>query len=259
MLASENSNYTISANEEAKKQTDKEKTPTLLDLFYDGFLLLLTIKQGNVPQNADDIHKQITEILHKIDIAANKAHFLSDDLYSTKYAFCATADEIIFNHAPNIRDHWQRQPLQVSLFGDHLAGENFYKYLEDSRRLGAAKVHNLEVFYVCLLLGFQGKYLLEGRENLNYLVARIGEEIKYHRGKKNTSFSPHAVLNENISHTLHRNFSIPAIGIGLILLASGVFFGMKWYLEKQTKEQLQEFQNLIQAPQKTAELIISLP
>ncbi len=48
-------------------------------------------------------------------------------------------------------------PLQLKLFGDQLAGEQFFTELDEVRRRGASSVQALEVFYMCLLTGYQGK------------------------------------------------------------------------------------------------------
>ncbi len=35
---------------------------------------------------------------------------------------------------------------------------------------------------MCLLLGFEGRYTLDGHEKLSYLTARLGDEIAHMRG-----------------------------------------------------------------------------
>jgi type VI secretion system protein ImpK len=72
----------------------------------------------------------------------------------------------------------------LSLFGSQLAGYRFFEILEQIRSKGKERLASLEVFHYCLLLGFQGKYRLESIESLNHLVARVGDEIDYLKGKK---------------------------------------------------------------------------
>jgi type VI secretion system protein ImpK len=52
------------------------------------------------------------------------------------------------------------------------------------------RLQALEVFHMCLLLGFQGKYALEGTEKLGYLTARLGDEILHLQGRR-SAFAPH--------------------------------------------------------------------
>jgi type VI secretion system protein ImpK len=65
-----------------------------------------------------------------------------------------------------IRAAWKRRPLQLTLFGKLLAGKKFFQYLEECRAQGAARLQSLEVFHLCLLPGYRGKYLLERPEKL---------------------------------------------------------------------------------------------
>ena len=64
---------------------------------------------------------------------------------------------------------------------------SIFEILEQLRSKGKARLASLEVFHYCLLLGFQGKYRIESIESLNHLVARVGDEIDYLKGKRQPS------------------------------------------------------------------------
>ena len=235
------------------------KLQSLSDLFYEGFYLLILIKNGSPPENAVNFRDKLYNMLNEIEINAKKMNISSEDIYVAKYAFCASIDEAILANAPNISYEWQRKPLQLIFFGDHLAGEKFFIFLEEARRIGAARIQSLEIFYMCLLLGFKGKYFIDVNNEVNHLINRIGEEIKYHKGKKTYALSPHAFSIENVSHTVSRNFSLLTIIFTFFILALMTFLGLKWQLNTEMKSQLKSFQNLIHTPQKTAEIVITLP
>jgi len=129
------------------------------------------------PQANADFISKMTQFLDDFSRGARKQGASPDDIDNAKYAFCAAVDEIILRSPYGIRDAWERRPLQLVLFGDQLAGENFYNRLEALRARGSAHLQALEVFHMCLLLGFQGRYILEGSEKLAYLTARLGDEI----------------------------------------------------------------------------------
>ena len=54
-------------------------------------------------------------------------------------------DEIILSSDFAIRGDWERSPLQLRLFGEHLAGERFFDKLE---KLRVDPVANLEALVV---------------------------------------------------------------------------------------------------------------
>ena len=164
--------------------------PTLNDLLEDGIYLLFLLRDGNAPASAAEFNSRIDRFLSQFEINARNFGKSPEAIADAKFAFCALLDEIIFASDFAIRDDWELSPLQLRLFGQHLAGEVFFDKLENLRLDPLGNVESLEVFHTCLLLGFQGKYLIEGTERLNYLVARLGQEIMHARGGK-AEFAPH--------------------------------------------------------------------
>ena len=135
-----------------------DASATLLDLMYDGFYALFMLKNGSGPQENAEFQARMTRFLDDFGRNARRKGASADDIDAAKYAFAAAVDEIILRSTYAIRDSWELKPLQLTLFGDQLAGENFFNRLEQLRSHGAEHLEALEVFHMCLLLGFQGRY-----------------------------------------------------------------------------------------------------
>ncbi|PPE70398.1 DotU family type IV/VI secretion system protein [Caldimonas thermodepolymerans] len=231
---------------------------TLLDLMYDGFYMLFLLKNKHAPADADTFRDKVKTFLREFEREADRLHVAAEDIYLSKYAFCALVDETVLTSSFRIREAWERQPLQVQFFGDQLAGENFFQRLEELRRHGAARVQVLEVFHMCLLLGFQGKYLLEGTEKLNYLTARLGDEIAHLKGRR-AAFAPHWAPPDRISHALKNEVPLWVMGGVFALLGLAAFLGLRWSLDHSTRSQLAGYQQLVRLPPQSAHLTITLP
>ncbi len=231
---------------------------SLLDLMADGFYLLLLLKRGQLPREAEPFMQSVQKFLDGVERGAIKLGISGEDIYAAKYAFCASVDEAVLSQPSALHEAWERNPLQLRLFGEHLAGERFFDKLEELRRQGAPRLPSLEVFHYCLLLGFEGKYRLEGPEKLGYLTARLGDEIVYLKGKR-TPFAPHWPPPDNFSHALRR--VVPLWLPAALVAAFGVagFFGLRFYLDHQTRERLAAYHDVIQMPQRTAHITITLP
>jgi type VI secretion system protein ImpK len=231
---------------------------TLQDLMGDGFYLLLLLKRGQLPTDGESFVATVQKFLDGVERGAVKLSISAEDIYAAKYAFCAAVDEAILSQPSHLQQTWERNPLQLRLFGEHLAGEHFFERLEELRRQGGPRLPSLAVYHYCLLLGFEGKYRLEGLEKLGYLTARLGDEIIYLKGKRH-GFAPHALPADNVRHSLRRVVPLwlPAAlvaGFGLI-----GFFGLRTYLNQQTEKQMTIYNNVIQMPQRTAHITITLP
>lgn len=230
----------------------------LLDLMYDGFYMLFLLRNQQAPTDAEAFRDKVREFLVEFERGSSKLGAPSEDVYLSKYAFCALVDEVVLQSQFSVRDTWERQPLQLQFFGEQLAGENFFTRLEDLRRQGAARLQVLEVFHMCLLLGFKGKYLIEGLEKLNYLTARLGDEIAQWRGRHN-ELSPHWAAPDRIAHTLRHEVPLWAIGSVFALLALGAFIGLNWHLSRSTTQDLAAYEDVIKMPPKVANVTITLP
>jgi type VI secretion system protein ImpK len=85
------------------------------------------------------------------------------DAADARYAVVALIDETVMRHEGPLREYWSNRPLQTQFFEENLAGERFFERLaalrSDTKRRAV-----LRIFYLCLLLGFRGKYQVRGSE-----------------------------------------------------------------------------------------------
>jgi type VI secretion system protein ImpK len=231
---------------------------SLMDLMYDGFYMLFLLKNRHHPADEATFAVRINRFLDEFEKGAKKIDVNIEDIYSAKYAFCAAVDETILSSQFKIRDAWERRPLQLLVFGDQLAGENFYNRLEQLRSKGATHVQALEVYHLCLLLGFKGKYIIEGQEKLSYLTARLGDEIALLKGKR-AAFSPHWQRPDQVVHALKREVPIWVIGSVFALMGLLAFLGLRTMLTRSTESNLQSYVNVVKLAPKAASLTITLP
>lgn len=127
---------------------------------------------------------QIREALKLSDNEARKRGYTAEDIQLAIFAVVAFLDESILNLRNPVFADWPRQPLQEELFGHHIAGEIFFQHLQ--KLLGRTDSQELadliEVYYLCLLLGFAGRYSLGGRGELRAIMEATADKIRRIRG-----------------------------------------------------------------------------
>ena len=230
----------------------------LLDLMYDGFYLLFLLKGKHAPMDAEVFRECIKQFLTAFERGATRMNASAEDVYACKYAFCATVDEAVLMSGFKIKEAWQRLPLQVQFFGEQLAGEQFFEKLEELRRQGAPRVQAMEVFHMCLLLGFQGKYLIEGSEKLGYLTARLGDEIARIKGQ-GSGFAPNWAAPDRIQHQLKNELPLWVVGSVFGLMALLAFIGLRWQLGQHASTALGQAHHIVQLAPQVANITITLP
>ena len=244
------------AREPARK--DGTGPRTLVDLMYEGFYALFLLKSGCGPHDRAGFVDHITQFLGDVDRRAKQLGVPPEDVEAAKYAYCAAVDEIILRSQYDIRDAWETRPLQLGLFGDQLAGEHFFQKLEELRARGIVHLQSLEVFHLCLLLGFQGKYALDAPERLNYLCSRLGDEIARMRGK-NRGFAPHADRPDQIANRLRTDLSLWVLTSVFALAGLGAYLGFNAMLSRDTDKTLAAYNDLVKLPPRAANVTITLP
>ena len=231
---------------------------TLADLMHDGFYLLFLLRNRCAPIEFEVFRERIKRFLDDFEKEARRNNASTDDIYVAKFAFCAAVDEAVLGSGFSIRDAWERQPLQLTFFGEQLAGEQFFVKLEELRAQGARRVQALEVFHHCLLHGFRGKYMLEGPEKLNYLVSRVGDEVAHHKGKR-AAFAPHWAIPDRVKHTLRNEMPMWVIASIMALMGMLAFIGLHSYLDHETGQALASYQQIVKLAPRMANVTITLP
>ncbi len=142
--------------------------------------------------NVDRFRAQMQHYLRVSDQAARSRGYTDVDIQLAIFAVVAYLDETILNlHKPAFRD-WVRKPLQEELFGRHVAGEAFFQNLDQllGRRDSEETADVLEVYYLCLLLGYLGRYSIASRAELRSIMGQIEDKIRRIR-KMSAELAPH--------------------------------------------------------------------
>src|SRR5580692_6655671 len=104
----------------------------------------------------------------------------ADDVRFATFAAVAFMDESILNSQNPIFADWLRKPLQEELFGTHIAGETFFQNLQQllGRSDSPDLADLLEVHYLCMLMGFSGRYSAGNRGELSQMMSMTADKIR---------------------------------------------------------------------------------
>ncbi len=134
--------------------------------------------------DANSFRIHMREALKSADQEARKRGYSGDAIQLAIFAVVAFLDESILNSRNPLFADWPRKPLQEELFGTHMAGEVYFQNLQkllgqpDSPEL----VDLLEVYYLCVLLGFGGRYSMGNKGDLRAIMDAVADKIRRVRG-----------------------------------------------------------------------------
>lgn len=152
-------------------------------LFEDAAALLGHLRAHGCASAHGELESRIDHVLGQFRQRSHDAGYPDDAIEHAVYAFVASVDEAILSTASPVRDAWEANPLQLSRYGDQLAGEKFFDRLAAVRERGVPYTEVTEVFHLCMALGFQGKYALRSDESLRHLTQTLNIDIGRARPK----------------------------------------------------------------------------
>ncbi|HEY5801994.1 MAG TPA: type IVB secretion system protein IcmH/DotU [Burkholderiaceae bacterium] len=239
-------------------RTGSRNGQSLLEAMADGFYALFILQRGALPHDEAALRGRMTHFLAEFETRARMAGFDADNIEHAKYAFCATVDETVLRSALPLRGAWERKPLQLTLFGDQLAGEHFFTRLDTLRLRGVPLLPALEVYHMCLLLGFQGKYLMAAAEQCQYLTARLGDEIAGLKGRP-AGFAPHGARPDQIVNRLRAGLSGWVLLATFSLLGMGAYAGMETSLAHEAGQASSAYGVIVKPALAPAVVTVTLP
>ena len=113
-------------------------------------------------QSVDDVaafRAHMVRALEEAAAAARVQGYTPEDARLAEYAVVALLDESVLHNA-RLAPVWAQRPLQDERYGQHLAGEWFFQHIDQllARPDSLALADILEVYQLCLQLGFRGRY-----------------------------------------------------------------------------------------------------
>jgi len=155
--------------------------------------LLSQIRNTSSHPNPTDLHKQLANEIQRFEAKAQHEGLVPETIFIARYALCTTIDEFVMSTPWGSGSIWNKQSLLSMFHKETHGGERFFQMLKKLKQDPSKNIDLLELLYVCLALGFQGRYRVS-RDGLNEL-AEIREDL-YHtirtqREESEPALSPH--------------------------------------------------------------------
>jgi len=171
-----------------------------------------------------DIRRQALEDIRSFEDRARAAGVPNEIVLAARYVLCATVDEAVMSTPGGSQSEWAQNPLLVALHREAWGGEKFFDMLDRIARDPGRHIDLMELQYVCLALGFMGKYhtMERGHERLSEVRAGLYRTIRSQRGKPPTELALRWKGLEDRRNRLvtYIPWWVAAIGVVAILIAT---------------------------------------
>lgn len=195
--------------------------------------LLGQIRNTTSHPDPNGLHSQLGAEIRSFESRAQNAGLSPETVFTARYILCTTIDEFVLSTPWGANSVFRNQSLLQMFHQERLGGEKFFQLLDSMIRDPARNIDLLELMYVCLALGFQGRYRVErdGTNTLEAIRENLYRTIRNQRGDIEHGLSPHW---EGIDNSVQgRKVKIPLWALVTITFAVlafifvGFTFGLK--------------------------------
>jgi type VI secretion system protein ImpK len=133
--------------------------------------------------DAAAFREQMLQLFRRADQEATASGYDRADVRLAIFAVVAVLDESALGSPQPALADWARRPMQQEMFGGLMAGEWFFQHVDEllSRPDSPYLADLLEVYDLCLLLGFRGRYSADAGA-LYAVASRVSERVSRMRG-----------------------------------------------------------------------------
>jgi type VI secretion system protein ImpK len=148
------------------------------------------------------------------------------DVQAAHYALVAFIDDCVLKSNWAGRAEWMNNPLQLQLYREFAAGENFFAYMNALLQYPKTPA-SLEVYYLCLTLGFTGA--LPIASSRSYVEAARARMSILDQG---TAISPRALPPDHHTMTNPRRPILWALALSCLLVVVLGLMLLGWSLSR---------------------------
>ena len=173
------------------------------------------------------LHNRLVNEIKAFENAAKETGIKPEIILSARYAVCTALDEAVLNTPWGSDSAWPQRTLLSVFHNETSGGEKFFLILERMKEQPAENLYILELMYIFLSLGFEGKYRVihRGRDMIEQLRDDLFLIIRRQRGDYERSLSPNwqglGKSRNTLAHYIPMWVVASIVGVVLFLSYSG--------------------------------------
>nr|WP_307729963.1 DotU family type VI secretion system protein [Massilia phyllostachyos] len=143
--------------------------------------------------DVESLRMQLVQAIKAFEAQARAAQVQHDQIAAARYALCTLLDETISSTPWGGGGVWASRSLLVAFHNEAFGGEKFFLILQKLSQDPKANLPALELMYLCLALGLEGRYRVidNGRSQLEALRERLQGLIAQQHAPVEAELSPH--------------------------------------------------------------------
>jgi type VI secretion system protein ImpK len=205
--------------------------------------LILQLRNSRDLPAPDILQRRVLGLFETMMQNGREARIPEQDMIDSKFALAAFADEVIYNSTWPGKTQWLSNPLQLQFFQINTAGDTFFNNL-DNLHGQRGRAHVAQIYFLCLALGFQGKYRLRHQEQLGAIAEGLGNFVALSEGGGEV-LAPNAERKDAGGGAVRRELPFVIIAVGFLVLAVILVIVLRLMVGAQADAVVQQINKLL--------------
>ncbi|MGE1155498.1 type IVB secretion system protein IcmH/DotU [Pseudomonas sp. ICMP 460] len=205
---------------------------------------VVRLKHSEHREDLYKLNEDLTTQLKIFDVRALQNDAESSDIMGARYVLCTVIDEAVVTTSWGNESAWSQMSLLSSFHNETFGGEKFFQLLDRLSQNPIKNLPMLELMYLCLALGFEGKYRVQARGMLELDGIRdaLYRQIRKLRGDVPRELSPHWTGLNDQRRNLVRIVPAWMVVLFTVVCLVVMYSGFAWVLNEQRDTVLQPYQ-----------------
>jgi type VI secretion system protein ImpK len=205
---------------------------------------VVLLKTSSGRENLQTLNDRLSSGISTFEAHALHRGVEAGQVMSARYVLCSVIDEAVVTTAWGSRSDWSRTSLLSRFHNETFGGEKFFLLLERLSRDPVKHVAMLELMYLCLSMGFEGKYRVmeRGGAQLEAVSDALYRQIRHVRGDRLSVTAPPGTGPKR--HARIGSLSGPWVLVAVLACVLAMYLGFAWVLGNERMTLMQPFQPL---------------
>lgn len=119
---------------------------------------VVQLKRSTSQESLRGLNERLSSAVTLFETRARHDGAQTSEVMAARYVLCSVIDEAVVTTSWGSQSDWSKMSLLSSFHNETFGGEKFFQLLERMSRDPFKHLAMLELMYLCLSLGFEGKY-----------------------------------------------------------------------------------------------------
>lgn len=196
--------------------------------------------------NVGGLYQQLIQAIRTFEAALKEKNVTPETVLAARYVVCTALDEIVLSMPWGAESGWGQRTLLSTFHNETHGGEKFFLLLDKMKERPREHLDMIELMYIFLSLGYEGRYRLvsRGRDAVEKIRDDLFQTIRTYRGDYERSLSGHWQGLGRVKNTLTQYLPLWVVASALAGVLVLAYSGFRVWMYQSSDDLVQQLEGI---------------